>query len=436
MHEWHTISLREANVSLIDCEHRTPPEASSGYPYIAIPQIKHGRIDVTDARRISHEHFIEWTRKAAPQPYDVVLSRRCNPGETAFVPPGLEFALGQNLVLLRADGTKVYPPFLRWLVRGKDWWEQIGKFINVGAVFDSLKCAEIPHFQLRIPPLPEQRVIAYILGTLDGKIDLNQRMNETLESMARAIFKSWFVDFDPVHAKAEGRQPYGMDAPTAALFPNSFDDSVLGKIPSGWKVDEIRTRTTNIQYGLTRSAATDPVGPRFLRITDIQGGRVDWSRVPFCAVSDEEHQKYRICPGDILVARTGASTGENIYIIDAPDAVFASYLVRVQFADLSFARMVGEYMRSVAYFDHVAGAIGGSAQPNASAQVLASAPLTFPPIAVARTFLQLVAPLDSQRLLNSRQNQTLISIRDALVPKLISGEIRIRNADKLVGAST
>jgi type I restriction enzyme S subunit len=286
-----------------------------------------------------------------------------------------------------------------------------------------------------LPPIETQRAIAYILGMLDEKIELNRYMNETLEAMACATFKSWFLDFDPVHTKAEARQPYRMDAATAALFPDSFDDSPLGKIPSGWKVDEIRTRASDIQYGLTRSAATDPIGPRFLRITDIQGGRVDWSRVPFCPVSDEEHQKYRICPGDILVARTGASTGENIYIIDAPDAVFASYLVRIQFADLSFARVVGEYMRSVAYFDHVAGAIGGSAQPNASAQVLASAPLAFPPIAVARTFLQLVDPLDRQRLLNSRQSQTLVSIRNALLPKLISGQIRIHNAERLVEAS-
>jgi type I restriction enzyme S subunit len=132
----------------------------------------------------------------------VILSRRCNPGETAIAPPGAEFALGQNLVLLRADGTQVYPPFLRWLVRGPDWWEQIGKFNNVGAVFDSLKCADVPKFELRIPPLPEQRAIAHILGTLDDKIELNRRMSETLEAMARALFKSWFVDFDPVRAKA------------------------------------------------------------------------------------------------------------------------------------------------------------------------------------------------------------------------------------------
>jgi ORF6N domain len=139
-------------VQLIDCDHRTPPAAEAGYPYVAIPQIKNGRINLSDARRITRQHFLEWTRKAHPQAFDVVLSRRCNPGETACVPSGAEFALGQNLVCLRAKSPRVYPPFLRWLVRGGDWWEQVGTFINVGAVFDSLRCADIPNFELTIPP--------------------------------------------------------------------------------------------------------------------------------------------------------------------------------------------------------------------------------------------------------------------------------------------
>src|SRR5437868_4000742 len=125
--DWQVLSLREAGVSLIDREHRTPPASESGYPYVAIPQIKNGWIDLKDVRRITHERFVEWTRKAYPQAYDVVLSRRCNPGETAFVPPGLEFALGQNLVLLRSNGEKIFPPFLRWLVRSPLWCEQIGR---------------------------------------------------------------------------------------------------------------------------------------------------------------------------------------------------------------------------------------------------------------------------------------------------------------------
>lgn len=192
--EWPLASLGDSGVTLIDCDHRTPPAASFGFPYVAIPQLAAGRIDLSDVRRITPDHFAEWTRKANPQAFDVVLSRRCNPGTTAFVPPGLTFALGQNLVLLRADGKKVLPEFLRWLVLGPAWWEQVQKFINVGAVFDSLRCADVPKFELPIPPRDEQRAIARILGTLDEKIELNRRMNETLEAMARTLFKPWFVD--------------------------------------------------------------------------------------------------------------------------------------------------------------------------------------------------------------------------------------------------
>ncbi|MEK5764559.1 restriction endonuclease subunit S, partial [Acinetobacter junii] len=111
----------------------------------------HIRLD--GARLISEEDFILWTKKAKPKMNDVILSRRCNPGESAYVPESLEIALGQNLVLLRSDGSVIYPPFLRWLVQGNEWWEQVNKFLNVGAVFNSLKCKDIPNFKLTIPSL-------------------------------------------------------------------------------------------------------------------------------------------------------------------------------------------------------------------------------------------------------------------------------------------
>ncbi len=207
--EWRELTLENAGVILIDCVHKTPAALDSGYPYIAIPQMTNGHLDYSDARKISAADYEEWTKKACPQAHDVVLSRRCNPGETAYVRGDVDFALGQNLVLLRSDGSKIYPPYLRWLARSPAWWNQIQTFLNVGAVFDSLKCADVPKFTLPIPPIGEQRRIAHILGTLDDRIELNRRMNRTLEKMAAAIFKSWFVDFDPVRAKADlpaGRQ--------------------------------------------------------------------------------------------------------------------------------------------------------------------------------------------------------------------------------------
>jgi type I restriction enzyme, S subunit len=233
MNERQLLTLEEAGVSVIDCIHKTPPAASDGLPYVAIPQMRDGEIDISTARRISREHYEEWTLKASPQPFDVVLSRRCNPGETASVRPGMEFALGQNLVLLRADNRRVVQRFLRWLVRSRYWWAEVERYINVGAVFDSLRCADIPKFRLPIPSLKDQEAIVSVLDALDDKIELNQRMNRTLESLARAIFRSWFIDFDPVRAKAEGRRPPLMNDATAGLFTSRFGADGL---PEGWRI--------------------------------------------------------------------------------------------------------------------------------------------------------------------------------------------------------
>lgn len=178
MAEWRTMTLETAGVVLIDCVHATPKAVDRGHPYITIPQMKNGRIDFKDARRISNSDFIEWTKKARPQLHDVILSRRTNPGVTATFGDRCDFALGQNLVLLRADGTSVIPEFLRWLTVSPAWWNQIEKFNNVGAIFDSLKCADVPRFELPIPPKGDQRKISDLLAALDDKIELNRRMNE------------------------------------------------------------------------------------------------------------------------------------------------------------------------------------------------------------------------------------------------------------------
>ncbi len=228
---WKMTKLKDVGVTLIDCDHRTPQRIETGLPYVGIPQLSNGRIDLSTAKLISEQDFFEWTKKALPKEYDVVLSRRCNPGETAFVAADQQFALGQNLVLLRSNGDLLHQPFLRWLVRSPAWWSQVETFLNVGAVFDSLRCADIPNFVLPIPSIEAQKQIAEILGALDDKIELNRRMAATLEEMARAIFKSWFIDFDPVRAKAEGR-PTNLPPEIDALFPDSFQES---GVPLGWR---------------------------------------------------------------------------------------------------------------------------------------------------------------------------------------------------------
>lgn len=367
---------------------------------------------------------------------DVVFTSKGTVGRFAFVRPDTQpFVYSPQLCYWRSlKPEKVLPRFLYYWMQSPEFINQIAYLKGQTDMADYVSLRDQRKIKITIPDVATQQTIVDIVGSIDDKIELNRKMNRTLEQMAQALFKAWFVDFEPVKAKAAGRTPESCDAETAALFPDEFVDSESDAIPKGWRVDAIRSRTSNIQYGLTQSASTTQIGPHFLRITDIQAGRVDWNRVPFCRVTSSEHERYRIVSGDILVARTGASTGENIYVIDPPDAVFASYLVRLQFADPSIASLVGVFMRTAIYFEYIKGTLGGSAQPNANAQVLASASLVFPTKEVAERFSEAVRPLHKNIVRNTRESNTLASLRDSLLPKLISGQLRIPDAEALAEA--
>ncbi len=389
MNVWPEMTLREAGVSLIDCDHRTPPASDSGYAYIAIPQLKQGRLDLSDVRRISHEHFVDWTRKAKPQPYDVVLSRRCNPGETAVVPSGLECALGQNLVLLRADPQKLFPPFLRWLVRGAHWWEQIGKFLNVGAVFDSLKCADVPNFQLPIPPLPEQRAIASVLGALDDKIELNRRMNETLEAMAQALFKSWFVD------------------PTQTGLPKGWRVGTLGEVAEnprrGISPDEVQPTTAYI--GL------EHMPRRCIALSD-------WGHAETL-----ESNKFAFRRGEILFGKLRPYFHK---VGVAPmDGVCSTDILVVRPKEPEWFGFVLGHISSAELVNHTSSASTGTKMPRTNWQDIARFRVTLPPAPLADDFTQNLRPLLDRIICNIHESRTLAALRDALLPKLLSSELRV-----------
>ena len=434
---WPSMSLREAGVSLIDCEHRTPPASEYGYSYIGIPQVKHGRIDPDGARCIAEEHYREWTRRAKPQPFDIVLSRRCNPGETGFVSPGfVEFALGQNLVLLRSDGKKVFKPFLRWLVRSPRWWAEVSKFINVGAVFDSLKCADIPGFQLPIPTRSEQRAIAHILGTLDDKIELNRRMNETLEAMARALFKSWFVDLDPVRAKMEGRDT-GLPRDITDLFPDRLVDSEMGEIPEGWQVSEIG-KEVNAAGGSTPSTKEPSYWHRGHRYWATPKDLAKlWSPVLLETsrkITDAGLQ--RISSGTLPVGTVLLSSRAPIgylAIAEVPTAVNQGFI-----AMKCKQRLPNLYVLFWCYenLGYIRGIAGGSTFAEISKKAFRTVPVLVPSERILGMYDHLSRPSYNRLVANMREDATLSALRDTLLPKLISGKIRVAKAERLVGAGT
>ena len=421
--EWRRTSLREAGVALIDCDHRTPPPAETGYPYVAIPQLKEGRLALANVRRISPEHFIEWTRKARPQHHDVILSRRCNPGETAYVPVGLECALGQNLVLLRADGSQLYPPFLRWLVRGPHWWEQVGTFINVGAVFDSLKCADIPNFKMPLPPLMEQKAIAAVLGALDDKIELNRRMNATLEAMARALFQSWFVDFDPVRAKLDDCQPIGLDVATAALFPKHFEHGADGMLPAGWHLMAIEEICTVNSSTLGKS---DDLGTlEYVEISEVNRGNIA-NIVKYARGEEPSRARRRLRHGDTVLSTVRPDRGAYVLALNPPENRVAS----TGFAVLTPTKAPWSFVHAAMTQPEVSELLGqmadGGAYPAVRPEIIGAMRVAVPnEPKVFEAFHRICSPLFEMAEANRAQSRTLTTLRDTLLPKLLSGELSV-----------
>ena len=388
--------------------------------------MKDGWIDFDGARKISPEDFVEWTKKAKPQQHDVVLSRRTNPGVTAIDRTGRDFALGQNLVLLRADGRQVDPPFLKWLVRTPAWWGQIDKFINVGAVFNSLKCADVPKFELPVPPIEVQRQMGALLDALDAKIDLNRRMNETLEAMARAIFKDWFVDFGPTRAKAEGRTPY-LAPELWELFPDALDDE--GK-PAGWSFATLTTLADMNPESWSRKNCPEEV--EYVDLANTKWGRIEatqrfgWQDAPSRA-------KRVLRPGDTIVGMVRPGNGSFAFIGD-PGLTGSTGFAVLRPLELRYRTLVYLSATAPKNIQRLANLADGAAYPAVRPEVVGATEISVPHDAVTSSFSALVSPILDQMVSNKREDNTLAQARDLLLPKLMSGEIRLRDAEEVVEA--
>jgi len=296
---------------------------------------------------------------------------------------------------------------------------------NSGSAQPSLNRNFIYPIPVRIPPVAEQKAIAAVLGALDDKIELNRRMNATLEAMARALFQSWFVDFDPVRAKLDGRKPEGLDKATAALFPGAFQDSILGPIPQGWMASripdavEVNPRRT-LKSGVvapyldmknlpTQGHSADEVVDReFTSGTKFQNGDTLLARITPCLENGKTGFVDFLDEGQV-------GWGSTEYIVLAPKPPLPS-----QFGYL--------LARSDALRVHaIQNMTGTSGRQRVPSECFNTFYLAVPPLEIARRFDELTTPLMSKIKSNAQESRTLATLRDTLLPKLLSGELRVRN---------
>jgi len=363
---------------------------------------------------------------------DIVIARMGTIGVSAIIKEDVPAVAASYLIIHRVDPTIAGAKFISYLLHSRYYWEFIWSHGSSGAVQPNINAKTLGEFQFPLPPLPEQRAIAHILGTLDDKIELNRRMNETLEAMARALFKSWFIDFEPVRAKMEGRWKKGQSLPGFParlydLFPDRLVRTEFGEIPEGWRAGTLCELSHKPQYGFTASAKDEPIGPKFLRITDINKlPWIDWSKVPYCEIPKEDLESYRLNKGDVLIARM-ADPGHGVVIEDQIEAVFASYLIRFKIKDHAYTRYIQYWLRSDGYWELVKSRCAGTTRASLNAQVLVALRLVIPPKLVVLEFSQIIDIIRNKIIANVSESNTLAQIRDTLLPKLIRGEISLAN---------
>lgn len=378
-------------------------------------------------------------------PGDLVFPHRGAIGAVGIVPDNemSRYVLSTSLMKLTCNCALVDPVFIFYFFRSQQGRHALLRNAStvgtpgIGQPLASLRSISVP-----VPPLPEQRAIAHILGTLDDKIELNRRMNETLEGMARALFQSWFVDFDPVRAKAEGRNP-GLPKPIADIFPDSFEDSELGKIPTGWRIASLGDYFDAVKGVSYKGTGLSDAGMPMHNLNSVyEGGGYKYEGIKF--YNGEYAERHLVKPGDVIVANT--EQGHNRLLIGYAAIVprifgergIAShhiYRLRPKSGSILTAAFLCHLLNSQQMHDVVSGYANGTTVNMLPAAGVQHPPIVVPPDALVAAFSKLAIRIESRREEMVLESRTLGTVRDALLPKLISGELRLKDAARFVERS-
>jgi len=333
-------------------------------------------------------------------------------------------------------GPNIEPHYLKYVLLSEN--EALWRFAS-GTTHQTIYYPEAKAFHVCLPPLAEQKRIAEVLGALDDKIELNRRMNATLEATARALFQSWFVDFDPVRAKLDGRTPSGIDPATAVLFPDSFEESPMGHIPKGWNVRELG-ELADIDKGLSYKGdgLSDEGGMPMVNLGCFSGrGLFNVAKIK--RYTGEYRDRHLVQAGDLVIANTDMT--QNRVIIGSPALVpkwngeskflFTHHVFAVRF------KPGAELWRRYVYFTLLKPEFREIAEGFSTGTTVLALPrdglinysLCLPPLFLLESFEKQVGPLLSAINANDRQSRTLATLRDTLLPKLLCGELSVREAE-------
>ena len=372
------------------------------------------------------------------EPHDVLLNitgdsvARCCQVDPRVLPS----RVNQHVAIIRPRSSELSPRFLRYFLVSPRMQSQMLGWAHAGATRNALTKGMIESFKVPKPPISVQSRIADVLGKMDDKIELNRRMNRTLEKTAAALFKSWFIDFDPVHAKAEGRNP-GLPAEIADLFPDSIVESELGPIPKGWHVAAVDQVAEIVKGRSYKSAELQPSDAALVTLKSFLrgGGYREDGLKPYTGRYTPEQV---VQPGEMIVAMTDVT--QNAEVIGRPAIVMpdARYGVLVASLDTSIVRPTSGTVSTPFLYGlfstetfraHTYAHSSGTTVLHLAKNAIPSFTFPCPTEQVQNAFVSFIGPLRARQQMMHGQNRRLAGLRDTLLPKLMSGEIELALAE-------
>ncbi|HBH7885589.1 TPA: restriction endonuclease subunit S [Vibrio parahaemolyticus] len=409
---------------VFDGPHATPKKIEAGPYFLSISSLENGKLDLSKSAHVSDEDFKKWTRRVTPEEGDILFSYETRLGEVAMMPAGVTACLGRRMGLLRPDRTKILPEYLLYAYQSPAFQETIRSKTIHGATVDRIALKELPSFPIQVPPILEQEKIVNVLKGYDRKLILNAEANKTLEQMAQAIFKSWFVDFDPVKAKMNGQLPEGMDEATASLFPEKLDSET--GLPEGWKLSEIGDEVTVVGGGTPSKKSDDFWVDGHIHWTspkDLSGVQDKVLLDTASKVTEAGLKKISsgLLPVDTVLLSSRAPVG-YLALAKVPMAINQGYI-----AMKCEKQLPPEFVIQwcVHRMDEIKQRASGSTFAEISKKSFKPISVVVPSEDTLNAYQKIVKPLYDAITSNARQNEQLSSLRDTLLPKLLSGELSI-----------
>ncbi len=389
---------------------------ATGVPFIMASDLVGGGIDTVNCSFISIEQA-KSLRKGFAKRGDVLISHKATLGRTALVGEihGDFVMLTPQVTYYRPkDATRLHNRYLKYYFDSEQFQQVLQSWAGAGSTRAYIGITDQLRLPVLLPPLAEQKAIAAVLGALDDKIELNRRMNATLEAMARALFQSWFVDFDPVRAKLDGRQPVGLDSATAALFPKHLEETAIGHTPKGWEVRSL-DKVAHFLNGLALQRYPPGEGPTLPVIKIAQLRKGDSVGADRC--NRGLPPNYVVQDGDVLFSWSGSlevelwcggpgALNQHLFKVTSPEFPKWFYYLWTLYHLDEFRLIAADKATTMGHIQR---------------GHLTAAKVLIPPRPLLDAMTRTMAPLIDQLIANRIQSRTLAALRDSLLPKLLSG---------------